>query len=114
MLAGCTSAIDSHYGVMAAMGERFLLYRLPDDADEATAERALENQWREEEMRADLMGAVEALLACIQVPGSPADLPGPDGGRAQAGGGAGAGDGPLPVGRGTGPADAGVGVRPHP
>lgn len=79
VLAGCTSAIDSHYGVMAAMGERFLLYRLPDGADAETetktAERALENQWHEDEMRADLMGAVEALLASVPPTGSPDELP---------------------------------------
>ena len=33
LIAGCTPTIDSHHAVMAAMGERFMLYRLPPVAE---------------------------------------------------------------------------------
>ena len=51
LLAGCTPTIDRHHAVMAAMGERFVLYRLPavDPAKQARA--ALEHAGREREMR---------------------------------------------------------------
>jgi hypothetical protein len=43
-LGGCTETIDSQHALMAEMGERFVLYRLPrldDEAEEALARDAL-------------------------------------------------------------------------
>lgn len=39
LIAGCTAAIDSFHGVMSVMGERFLLYRLPNIAASAGNQR---------------------------------------------------------------------------
>ena len=47
LVAGCTAAIDSHHQVMATMGERFLLYRLPEITAQEQARRALRNTGRE-------------------------------------------------------------------
>ena len=47
LIAGVTPTIDRHHAVMGAMGERFILFRLPEvDADEQ-ARRALEHAGRE-------------------------------------------------------------------
>ena len=43
LIAGCTPMIDSHHAVMAAMGERFMLYRLPPVAE---SEQCLGGPWR--------------------------------------------------------------------
>ena len=66
LVAGCTPAIDSHHAVMSAMGERFVLIRLPkldDDAQAEQARRALEHAGREEQMRRELSAAVAGLFA---------------------------------------------------
>ena len=38
LIGGCTSVIDSHHGVMAAMGERFIMYRMPSIDEDELAE----------------------------------------------------------------------------
>jgi hypothetical protein len=62
LLAGCTSAIDSHHAVMGTLGERFLLYRLPPVDADAQARRALSHVGREAAMRAELAEAVRNVL----------------------------------------------------
>ena len=63
LIAGVTPTIDRHHAVMGSMGERFILFRLPEiDADEH-ARRALEHAGREREMRSELGQAVEDLFA---------------------------------------------------
>lgn len=70
-VGGVTPTIDRHHSVMGAMGERFVLYRLPGvDADEQ-AGRALEHAGREKTMRADLATAVETFLNNLQPAPSP-------------------------------------------
>lgn len=63
LLAGCTGTIDSHHAVMASMGERMVLYRLPevDGAEQVAA--ALDRGDDEPVMRAELTEAVRAVLA---------------------------------------------------
>lgn len=66
LIAGCTPAIDGHHAVMSAMGERFVLVRLPrlsDEAQAAQAARALDHADRAEQMRRELSEAVAGLFA---------------------------------------------------
>jgi hypothetical protein len=62
LVAGCTPVIDSHHGVMAALGERFALYRLTVEDDDAQAHASLDHHGQEEQMRAELRQAVAGLL----------------------------------------------------
>jgi hypothetical protein len=62
LIAGSTPTIDRHHGVMSTMGERFVLFRLPKLSDQEQARRALAQAGHEAEMRAELAGAVSALL----------------------------------------------------
>jgi hypothetical protein len=64
LVAGCTPTIDRHHAVMGAMGERFVLFRLPRVAAHEQGRRALDHAGKEEEMRAELGEAVAALFAC--------------------------------------------------
>ena len=74
LIACCTSIIDTHHAVMAAMGERFLLYRLPEIDPEKQAKQALRNAGREREMRQELAAAVNGLFAGIELPEQQPDL----------------------------------------
>lgn len=62
LVAGCTPTIDRHHAVMGAMGERFVLYRLPPIDAAEQGRRALAHAGREEAMRADLTAAVSDLF----------------------------------------------------
>ncbi|HEX6762893.1 MAG TPA: hypothetical protein VF094_08845 [Gaiellaceae bacterium] len=62
LVAGCTPIIDRHASVMGAMGERFILFRLPDVDGEEQAHRALEHAGKEQAMRSELAAAVAELL----------------------------------------------------
>lgn len=59
-IAGCTPTIDSHHGVMATMGERFIFCRLPVINPTEQAMRALAHVGRETEMREELAEALPA------------------------------------------------------
>jgi hypothetical protein len=63
LIAGCTPTIDRHQAVMGAMGERFVLFRLPPVDAHEQAGRALEHSGSETEMRAELAAAVTMLFA---------------------------------------------------
>lgn len=63
LVAGCTPTIDRHHAVMGAMGERFLLFRLPELDSSEQARRSLEHAGREAAMRAELGEAVQRLFA---------------------------------------------------
>jgi DNA-binding transcriptional ArsR family regulator len=62
LIAGCTPTIDRHYSVMGAMGERFVLFRLPHVDAHEQAGRALEHAGAEQTMRAELGQAVATLF----------------------------------------------------
>jgi hypothetical protein len=62
-IGGCTPTIDRHHAVMAAMGERFLLYRLPEVASDEQAARALEHEGSEAQMRDELSAATAGVFA---------------------------------------------------
>jgi len=63
LLAGCTPTIDGHHAVMGSMGERFVLFRLPEVSDQEQARRALAHAGREKQMRAELARAVAGLFS---------------------------------------------------
>jgi hypothetical protein len=67
LLAGCTPAIDQHHAVLAALGERFLWYRLAVDDPAEQARRSLEHAGRERQMRRELSDAVRGLFAGIDL-----------------------------------------------
>jgi hypothetical protein len=61
-IGACTSVIDNHHAVIAAMGERFIMYRLPAINENEMAGRALDHQGSEPLMRKDLSRAVGSLF----------------------------------------------------
>ena len=63
MIAGCTPTIDRHHAVMGAMGERFVLFRLPVAEPHEQAGRALAHAEVEPHMRRELSAAVTTLFA---------------------------------------------------
>ncbi len=67
LLAGCTPIIDTHHAVIAAMGDRFLMYRIPEGDPDAQASRALDNVGRQAEMRNELGHAMHELVRKWQV-----------------------------------------------
>lgn len=67
LIGGVTPAIDSHHAVMGALGERFLLYRLPEVDPDAQAQRALEHIGHEREMRIELAKAAASVLKMADV-----------------------------------------------
>jgi hypothetical protein len=74
LLAGCTPTIDLHHGVIATMGERFTLYRLPASDPERVAEYALSHIGREQDMRAEMTAAVRHVLDKADPGCKPANL----------------------------------------
>ena len=62
-LGGVTPVIDEHHSVMASMGERFLIYRLPETDPEQQAFTALKNCRRTAEMTAALSDSVKRVFA---------------------------------------------------
>jgi len=67
LLGGVTPAVDSHHAVMGALGERFLLFRLPDVDADAQAHRALEHLGTERKMRVELARAASDVLQAVDV-----------------------------------------------
>lgn len=68
LIAACTPTIDRHHAVIGALGERFLLYRLPEINEDDQARRALRVAGRENDMRADLEAAVAAVFGTGSLP----------------------------------------------
>lgn len=62
LIGGCTPSIDRHHTVMGAMGERFVLYRLPPVDGTELSHRALAHAGHEREMRRALSTAVNNLF----------------------------------------------------
>ena len=67
-IGACTSSIDNHHAVMAAMGERFILYRLPIINENELAYRALSHQGQEVHMRKALATAVREFFTGLNLP----------------------------------------------
>jgi len=68
LIAGVTSIIDMHTMVFQTMGERFLMYRIPQANDMDVAERALLNYGHEKEMREELRSAVSKYFYSLHIP----------------------------------------------
>lgn len=62
-VGGVTPTIDRHHAVMGAMGERFILYRLPEPGPEQQAMHALAHAGHEKQMRAELAAAAGSLVS---------------------------------------------------
>jgi hypothetical protein len=67
LVGGCTSVIDSHHAVMAQMGERFLLYRLPDPDPMKQGRKAMDHFGQEEALQHELAESVRKLFATITI-----------------------------------------------
>jgi len=68
LIAGCTPALDSHHAVMASLGERFLLYRLPEISADKLADSALAHVGSEGAMRTELTQAVTLWFNNLSIP----------------------------------------------
>jgi hypothetical protein len=62
MLAGVTPVIDEQHAFLSVMGERFVLYRMPEVARRKVAARALERRGREKELRDEIRAMVATFL----------------------------------------------------
>jgi energy-coupling factor transporter ATP-binding protein EcfA2 len=62
-VGGVTPTIDRHHAVMGAMGERFMLFRLPTVDADTQARSALSHAGKERQMRKELADAVAGILA---------------------------------------------------
>ncbi len=71
LLAGATSALDQHHGVMSQLGERFLLYRVEVSDASAQARSSLAHHGRERGMRQELSEAVAGLFAGLNLTDPP-------------------------------------------
>jgi hypothetical protein len=70
-IAGVTPIIDQHHGVHQVLGERFLLYRVPQPDRRAMAVRALRGRGREEQMRDELRKIVARFLGSLDYSNPP-------------------------------------------
>ncbi len=71
-LFGATTTIDSHHVAMAALGERFLLHRLPQTDRDRKLDAAIEQTGLETETRAELATLVGGLLDAAREHEAPA------------------------------------------
>jgi hypothetical protein len=71
LLGGCTSAIEMHHAVMATMGERFLLCRMPTVDEREQAACALDHTGESSRMRQALTCAVRAFFAGLHLTNQP-------------------------------------------
>jgi hypothetical protein len=62
LIGGVTPAIDQYGQVLAALGDRFVMYRMPDASVESCAEAALRHGKQEEKMRQELRQALGGLV----------------------------------------------------
>jgi FaeA-like protein len=65
LIAGVTQVIDTYSSVSQVLGERFLSYRVKSESGAAVAQRAVDNQGKEQEMRQALRGAVAGFLSGV-------------------------------------------------
>ena len=75
VIGAVTTAWDEAHAVVAAMGDRFLLVRPPEEDARAAGVAALRVQGRESEMRAELGEAVGGLLQHVEPTAGDVDTP---------------------------------------
>lgn len=68
LIAGCTPIYDKHHAVIAAMGERFVVYRLPKIDDMKQAEAALSHAGEDDAMHTELRQAVATFFEGLRIP----------------------------------------------
>lgn len=68
LIAGVTTMIDTHSSVFQVMGERFIMYRIPQPNDKQVAKTALLRTGKEKEMRSELKQASTKFFASLQIP----------------------------------------------
>jgi Domain of unknown function (DUF3854) len=61
-IGGVTPAFDRYHGVVSSLGDRFLMYRLPDADSDKSGKLALAHVGREAEMRKQLADAMTGLI----------------------------------------------------
>lgn len=64
-LAGVTPVIDRHHQVLAVLGQRFLMLRLPPEDRDTITTRALAMRGRETQIRAELREAMTSFIAGV-------------------------------------------------
>ena len=74
LIGGCTAHIDQHHAVMATMGERFVLFRMPKVRGDLQAMKALSVAGQEAQMRSELSDAVTSFLSRLNLPKVPPKL----------------------------------------
>lgn len=68
MIAGVTPAIDTHNSISQVMGERFIMYRVPQARNIDVARKALRNNGDEKHMRQELKEAMTKYFQSITIP----------------------------------------------
>lgn len=68
LIAGVTPIIDTYSGVFQIMGERFVMYRIPQARDVDVAIKALSNYGSEKIMREELRTAMRKYFMSIDIP----------------------------------------------
>lgn len=66
LIAGVTTIIDTHSSLNQVMGERFVMYRIPQADPEMVAKKALSSLGGEKEMRAELRYAMETYFNSLE------------------------------------------------
>jgi hypothetical protein len=69
MIAGVTPIIDEQHAFLSVMGERFMLYRMPEVTRRDVARRSLERRGLEGALRERIRGMVGEFLARFREPG---------------------------------------------
>jgi hypothetical protein len=77
-LGGCTEVIDRHHAVMATMGERFLLYRMPRMDETEQAHGALAHARKGALMRRELALSTTGFLSSLDLPAGIPEAEGED------------------------------------
>jgi len=73
-IGGATAAIDGYHATMAALGERFVLYRLSEDKRPERTKKSLGNVGKEPIMRAELARKVHDFFATLPAQADPPPL----------------------------------------
>ena len=68
LIAGVTPIIDTHSSVFQVMGERFIMYRVPQPNDKEVARKALKNYGSEKQMREELSDAMMKFFNTLEIP----------------------------------------------
>jgi DNA-binding MarR family transcriptional regulator len=74
LIAGVTSVVDTHHGVMDALGSRFAQYRIDVADRKKQARRSLSHRSSAQIMRGELREAVTGFFGGLELPEEPPDL----------------------------------------